>query len=74
VVAPDCILHVAMEYSIPHLGYNDQFIYGGLGKVVDVFLRCWEGELALCCPLYRGAAPRRACRLPACLPPFHARA
>ena len=54
MVAPDCVLHVAMEYSIPHLGYNDQFIYGGLGKVVDAFLRCWEGNIALCCPLYRG--------------------
>ncbi len=22
-----------MEYSIPHLGMNTQFMYGGLGKV-----------------------------------------
>jgi hypothetical protein len=59
-VSPECILHVAMEYSIPHLGFADQFIYGGLGKVVDAFLRCWEGDMALCAPLYRGGWPRGA--------------
>lgn len=60
-LTPDTILHVAMEYTIPHLGYDDQFVYGGLGKVVDVFLRCWQGPLALCCPLYRGGSALRQC-------------
>jgi len=29
----DPIMHVAMEYTIPHLGLNTEFCYGGLGKV-----------------------------------------
>jgi hypothetical protein len=32
-VPDDLVLHVAMEYAIPHLGMNTQFMYGGLGKV-----------------------------------------
>jgi hypothetical protein len=69
-VSPECVLHVAMEYSISHLGFNDTFMYGGLGKVVDVFLQCWEGDIALCAPLYRGGWQgcagwaRLACLLP----------
>jgi len=38
-VAPDTIMHVAMEYSIPHLGLNKEFLYGGLGMVVDLFAK-----------------------------------
>lgn len=57
---PMQVLHVAMEYTIPHLahmGYGDggDFVFGGLGKVVDIFLQCWPGPIALCCPLYRKA-------------------
>lgn len=29
----DVVAHVALEYSIPHLGYDSNFIYGGLGAV-----------------------------------------
>lgn len=38
-VSPDTIMHVAMEYSIPHLGMNKEFLYGGLGMVVDLFAK-----------------------------------
>lgn len=40
---PDYILHVAMEYSIPHLGMDTQFMFGGLGKV-----RGCEGRTGPC--------------------------
>lgn len=33
------ILHVALEYSLPHLGLNNQLMYGGMGLVVDTFLQ-----------------------------------
>jgi len=32
-------LHVAMEYSVPHLGHNSSLMFGGLGKMVDIFIR-----------------------------------
>lgn len=32
-------LHVALEYSVPHLGHNSSLMYGGLGKMVDIFIR-----------------------------------
>lgn len=47
-------MHVAMEYTIPELGL-DGFVFGGLGKVVDTFLRDWPGDLVLCAPLYAAA-------------------
>lgn len=25
-------MHVALEYSVPHLGLDSQLMYGGLGK------------------------------------------
>lgn len=28
-----------LQYTIPHLGYINQHIYGGLGMVVDTFIR-----------------------------------
>lgn len=36
---PGTIMHVAMEYSIPHLGLTKEFLYGGLGMVVDLFAK-----------------------------------
>ncbi|KAF8067137.1 mok12 [Scenedesmus sp. PABB004] len=47
------ILHVALEYSLPHLGLTNQLMFGGLGMVVDTFLREWPGPLSLIAPLYR---------------------
>lgn len=41
--APPCqqsdsrlVMHVCLEYSVPHLGLTSELMYGGLGKV-----RCW---------------------------------
>lgn len=27
------IMHVCLEYSVPHLGMNSELMFGGLGKV-----------------------------------------
>jgi len=27
------VMHVALEYSVPHLGLNSELMFGGLGKV-----------------------------------------
>lgn len=54
------ILHVALEYSIPHLGFNNQLMFGGLGMVVDTFIKQWPGPMAIIAPLYKAcyaAAP-----------------
>lgn len=54
------ILHVALEYSIPHLGFNNQLMFGGLGMVVDTFIKQWPGQMAVIAPLYKAcyaAAP-----------------
>lgn len=54
------ILHVALEYSIPHLGFNNQLMFGGLGMVVDTFIKQWPGPMAVIAPLYKAcyaAAP-----------------
>ena len=32
-ITSEPIMHVAMEYTLPHLGLNSEFCYGGLGKV-----------------------------------------
>ena len=35
---------------------NTEFVFGGLGKVVDVFMREWShSPIALCAPLYADA-------------------
>ena len=47
------MLHVSLEYSLPHLGFTNQLMYGGMGLVVDTFLQHWSGPLALCAPLYK---------------------
>lgn len=54
------ILHVALEYSIPHLGFNNQLMFGGLGMVVDTFIKQWPGPMSIIAPLYKAcyaAAP-----------------
>jgi hypothetical protein len=54
------ILHVALEYSIPHLGFNNQLMFGGLGMVVDSFIKQWPGPISVIAPLYKAcyaAAP-----------------
>ena len=38
-IGPDSVMHVAMEYTIPYLGLDSEFVYGGLGKVVDTFIK-----------------------------------
>lgn len=30
---PHIVMHVAAEYSVPHLGLHSQLMFGGLGKV-----------------------------------------
>jgi hypothetical protein len=47
------ILHVALEYSIPHLGFNNQLMFGGLGMVVDTFIKQWPGPMSVIAPLYK---------------------
>lgn len=27
------VMHVCLEYSVPHLGLTSELMYGGLGKV-----------------------------------------
>jgi hypothetical protein len=38
-------MHVAMEYTIPYLGLDSEFVYGGLGKVVDTFIKVGVNKL-----------------------------
>ena len=33
------VLHVSLEYSLPHLGFTNQMMYGGMGLVVDTFMQ-----------------------------------
>jgi hypothetical protein len=35
---PRMLMHVALEYAVPHLGLVSQLQYGGLGKVVETFI------------------------------------
>ena len=32
-VLPDMVLHVTLEYTVPHMGFTTALTYGGLGKV-----------------------------------------
>ena len=48
----DMELHVTLEYSVPHLGHTNSLMYGGLGKMVDIFVRCTDVPIALCAPMY----------------------
>jgi hypothetical protein len=36
---PSSVVPPVSQYAIPHLGYNSQLMYGGLGMVVHTFLR-----------------------------------
>lgn len=48
------VLHAALEYSIPHLGHTNDLMFGGLGKVVDMFCdqQFCVRPVALVAPLY----------------------
>lgn len=48
----DMELHVTLEYSVPHLGHTNSLMYGGLGKMVDIFVRCTDVPIAVCAPMY----------------------
>lgn len=66
------IMHVALEYALPHLNLNNQLIYGGLGMVVATFLKvraaavcgtrcvCWD----VCVKLARRPAQLRVAHSP----------
>ncbi|KAK9817284.1 hypothetical protein WJX72_012213 [[Myrmecia] bisecta] len=46
-------LHIALEYSVPHLGHTSSLMYGGLGKMVDIFIRHSQEPIAICAPMYK---------------------
>ncbi|KAK9813846.1 hypothetical protein WJX73_001548 [Symbiochloris irregularis] len=46
-------LHVALEYTVPHLDHNNDLMYGGLGKMVDIFIRHSDRPIAVCAPVYK---------------------
>ncbi|KAI7845483.1 hypothetical protein COHA_001031 [Chlorella ohadii] len=48
------VMHVCLEYSVPHLGLNSELMFGGLGKVwvVDSFIRNTTRPMLLCAPMY----------------------
>eukprot|EP00887_Chlorella_sp_A99_P003703 scaffold7.g3703.t1 len=49
---PQTVMHVALEYSVPHLGHETDLMFGGLGKVVDMFIRHRTRPILVCAPLY----------------------
>ncbi|KAK9845225.1 hypothetical protein WJX81_000502 [Elliptochloris bilobata] len=51
-VLPDMVLHVTLEYTVPHMGFTTALTYGGLGKMVDVFIRCSTVPIAVVAPMY----------------------
>ena len=38
---PSCVMHVAVEYTVPHLNFGRQFVYSGVGKVCRVAWARW---------------------------------
>lgn len=46
------VWHMALEYSIPHLGFSNQLMFGGLGKVVEMFAEYASRPIAICAPMY----------------------
>lgn len=40
---PGMVLHVTLEYTVPHLGFTTALTYGGLGKARP---RAWTPRLA----------------------------
>jgi len=49
---PFLVWHMALEYSIPHLGFSNQLMFGGLGKVVEMFAEYAVRPLVICAPMY----------------------
>lgn len=49
---PFMVWHMALEYSIPHLGFSNQLMFGGLGKVVEMFAEFATRPVAICAPMY----------------------
>lgn len=47
------VCHVALEYTVPHMKLNSELMFGGLGKVVDIFLRYSHDPVALIAPIYQ---------------------
>ena len=42
---PSMVLHVTLEYTVPHMGFATALTYGGLGKVCVVpcqHTECWQ--------------------------------
>jgi hypothetical protein len=46
------VMHVALEYAVPHLGLTSQLMYGGLGKVVETFIKNTNFPMLVCAPMY----------------------
>ena len=46
-------MHVALEYAVPHLGLAGELMFGGLGKVVEMFIRHSTRPILVCAPLYK---------------------
>jgi glycogen synthase len=49
---PDLVAHLALEWSAPHLGHAHDLKFGGLGVVVDMFVRFAPRDLAIVAPLW----------------------
>jgi glycosidase/glycogen synthase len=49
---PNLVWHLTLEYSIPHLGHASDLMFGGLGKVVDMFGEFSTRPIAVCAPMY----------------------
>jgi hypothetical protein len=47
------VMHVALEYAVPSLGHLTDLMYGGLGKVVEMFIRYSTKPILVCAPLYK---------------------
>ena len=49
---PNLVWHLTLEYSVPHLGHASDLMFGGLGKVVDMFGEFSTRPIAVCAPMY----------------------
>ncbi|PSC67013.1 alpha-1,3-glucan synthase Ags3, partial [Micractinium conductrix] len=49
---PGMVMHVALEYAVPHMGLTGQLQYGGLGKVVETFICHTARPMLVCAPMY----------------------
>ncbi|KAL4459197.1 hypothetical protein ABPG75_014062 [Micractinium tetrahymenae] len=50
---PGMVMHVCLEYAVPHLGLVSELQYGGLGKVVETFIAHTTRPMMVCAPMYR---------------------